>query len=74
VEFFGRVPEIVPVLFPERIVEVVVGLEVALDLRVIAFSALNGPPGTKRCMKNVTVTITSMTGMVSSRRGRLKRT
>src|SRR6478609_101563 len=39
----------------------------------IAFSPVNGPPGTKRTMKNVAVMITNRTGMVWSRRRTTKR-
>src|SRR5258708_1093322 len=39
----------------------------------MARSAVNGPPGTKRTMKNVAVMITKRTGMVCSRRRTTKR-
>src|SRR5471030_2338664 len=40
---------------------------------VTAFSAVNGPPGTKRIMKNVAVRMMNRTGIVSRRRRAMKR-
>jgi len=60
--------EIGQVLFPDRLIQAIVCLEVMKHLGRHRFSAVNGPPGTARNMKNEIVMTANSTNTSCSRR------